>query len=1615
MRRACRPSPAWLRWAFPVCTVALLGPPPAAGQSCAAPSVGTPMVVPVGTGPWGAVVGDFEDRDGKLDVVVTQDAAGTVALYKGDGFGGLTYALDFSPVANPRDIVSADFNLDGFLDLVVAGPGSLLGVGEGSASGFVAAPSPDVGDSPSRLVVADFNRDGAPDVAVTSQSAGYVRVFLGNGDLTFTAYDYSPPFAFNDLPVPGATALVAGDFDRDGNPDLAVTTSANQVAVFLGDGTGFLGDGSGNPTAKATIGVGTNPLDIAAGDVDRDGKPDLVTANQGSGTASVLIGDGLGGFTLESPAVSVGSDPVQVALVDVDRDGWLDLAALLGNTGPPQVRILPGTSTPPPSFDDGSPVMVPLSGSSAPMGLAVGDLERDGRPDLVVTESATNQVVVVPNESGPDCPRASFGDAPRAFFAGNGPVSVAIADLDEDGLDDLVVAASTGQTLEVLKGTGNGYVGAGTVLVTGTIPRGVATADFNFDGHADIVAALGNQVQVFLGDGTGALAGGSSAGAGSPSAVVVGDFDGNGAPDVAATSQGTGEVYFFPGDALGGLGAPTITTVGAGPLALAAGQLNTGGVLDLVVANSADDTVSVLLGNGDGSFAVSTLPMTPGKGPWGIALGNFDGGGLDIVTADHDATPASVTVWSGVGDGTFGAATSFTVPGSFPFAVAALDVTADSNHDISVVTNDDALVLLVGDGAGGFAAPAEFPVRARPSEIAVLDADADGRPDLAVPCRDADSVVVLLARPPVPPLFTEAAKVGVGVDPTDIVTADLDRDGDLDLAAANSTDGTVSVLQNDSLGGFSVSVTLSVGPSPNAVVAADFDRDGILDLAVANRVDPGGTISVLRGLGGGVFDAAESAPPFLPPYASEVLGLPDDLAVGDFDGDGTLELAAANEATGTVTLIGVDPKVPLPAGPPYFDYSFEGTLVVGESPRRILVDDLDRDGKLDLVVVNRENLVAPLDDDLTVFFGDGSGGFTPPLNLQLGSGTSPLSVTSGDFDLDGDPDLAVAVFGSDEIALFTNQGSRIFSSPGASIPASFLPQFLTTADVNRDGKSDLTLAASGLAVRRGQCSLPPPACSLDLAFESSEDFVAGRSPTALVVADFNGDGLPDAALSNKDSDDVSILLSTACVRRRLVVSTSPAACGTGGPPYPLTAVVEVQDDGANKLTCSAGTVAASIAPGTGAPGAVLGGTPNIAVSLGEASFTDLNIDRDGLRYRLQFDLTGVPSALSRSLTLGPDATISGPPSFCGGSSGTYSVGPGYDHYLWTVGGIPASGSPSLLLSNPPLATGPHTLAVEAHVDGCLAVDSKNIYVGDLQSVTISTPGATTVCVDCLGGTVTAIATGGGAPVAQQWGYRTTSGSPTIIPIPGQTTPTYTINGLDFPGVGIFYLVETTTPTCPPASSLTSNEVPVTITASVPSGEVDSLGATSRGPGGVGENVLQWKNTVGNPDEILVRWNKASTGSSICSPPPDPTALPVSGEVVLSGPFSSTTVWTHGPPTFSPLELDTAYCYSVFVRPTAPGPYSPGRTVKARPFDTTSGPIWWAYATGATAVAPPTVGFDGVVALSNDRSVHSLERGINGGTWPSAWVPPILNGVVHSRSPIMPMPTPADPLLLVGDD
>ncbi|MCG6921803.1 MAG: VCBS repeat-containing protein, partial [Acidobacteria bacterium] len=1426
MRRACRPSPAWLRWALPVCAAVLLAPRPSSGQ-CAGPEFGSFGGPNVSGEPWGVVTGDFWGAtgapDGALDVVVAKRSANMVTLLRGDGAGSFMTPIDLPVGTGPTDVVAADFNRDGLLDLAIVvdaqalAPVNRVQLLPGTGSGFGPIADLDVGDLPSRLTTGDFNRDGKPDLVVVSWSAETVQVYEGDGILGFTLQTPQPVIPA-DIPV----AAVSGDFNLDGRPDLAVSIDdpglAGRVSIYLGDGTGHLGDTPSTENPFATITVGTTPLDIGAGDVNRDGKPDLVTADLASVALSVLIGVGNGTFTREPSSPAVGAGPVRAVLEDFDRDGLLDVATLNPPGSPPHVTVLPGSAVTP-FFDAGSPTTLLLSPSSTHEGLAAGDLDADGRPDLVATEGTDGNVVVALNTASPDCPRTSFLDAPRAFPGGNGAVWAAVGDLNGDGLDDLVIAASLGNRLEVLLNTGNGYAPAAGLSVGGAA-RGVAAADFDVDGNVDVVAAVGDEVQLFLGAGDGTLAPGTARPAGSmTSAVVAGDFNGDGAPDVAATAQLASFLYVFLGDGVGGLTALAPIDLGSGSRSLDAGDIDNNGTLDLVVARESTDDVVVLKGVGDGTFTPHPdSPLSVGDAPWGVALGHLDGDSLlDVATADQNAS--TITVWfrSALPAAGFENPVTLGTPDR-PFSVAALDVTDDGNGDVAAVIADNALVLFSGNGNRTFNTLVPHPVRRRPSSIAAVDADADGRPDLAVPCKDADSVVVLLARPPV---LARAPVVSVGSAPTGVVSADFDANGTLDLAVVNSADNEVTVLDNDGSGGFTPRPTspVSVGVgamSPKSIVVADFDRDGVLDLATSNSASD--NVSIL-------FGALTPVPTFAAGVTTAAGLTPDDLVVSDFDRDGDPDLAVCNSvSSGTVTFLSNDG-----AGV----FASQGTVDVGDSPTSIFAADFDGNGWPDIAVANDNSA------DLTVRYNDGTWSFASFQTLLLtGGDTSPVSVTGGDFDGDGDVDLATVAFGSSMLSVYENTGSSFATTP-TRFDAADQPLFVTAADLNRDGAPDLAAAADGMKV------LPAQGGVLD--FFPSEDVIAGRQPVELAVGDFNRDGVPDVAVVNQVSDDVSILLSSACQARRLVLSVSPPAppaCGLGSP-YPVPATVQVQDDGGNLALCATGAVTGSVVPGTGG-GGVYSGLPNpVPVSGGEALFNNHDITLAGLRYRLQFDLPGVFKVVSRSFTLEPSITVTGPPSVC--SMATYTAEPlvpPFDSYEWTLDvNPPPHGFGPTTTVDLADGLGPHTLWVDARMDGCVATDTTSIYVGDLTSVNISTPGATTVCVDCLGGTVTAAHTGGGTPYTHQWGYRTTSGSPTIFDILGQTADTYVINGLDFPGVGTYYLVETTRSACG-TDVVSTTEIPVTITASVPSGEVDSLGATSRGPGGVGENVLQWKNTVG---------------------------------------------------------------------------------------------------------------------------------------------------------------------------
>jgi FG-GAP-like repeat len=347
---------------------------------------GSPFAAPGATGP--LALGDL-NGDGNVDAVVSDSAAGRLVVLLGNGRGGLVAA---PPVATggtkPSGVALVDLNGDGRLDAAVANSGShkasvLLGNGAG---GFVAAPkSPFFTDSarPVSVVVGDFNGDTKPDVAVVNSSSADVSLMLGDGSGGLTLAG-PPVVTGGDHPGPAA----AGDFNGDGKLDVAVANESGDVAVLTGDGTGNLSRSAGSP-------FGLSPAALGAGDFNGDGKLDVAVANT-TGTVTILLGNGAGALSPLPAPITIGGAPAALSVADLDRDGRLDLAVANGGSGDLSVLLGDGLAgfTPAP----GTPVS---TGGSSPASLAVGDLTGAGKLDLVVVNAASASVSVLLNGVAP--------------------------------------------------------------------------------------------------------------------------------------------------------------------------------------------------------------------------------------------------------------------------------------------------------------------------------------------------------------------------------------------------------------------------------------------------------------------------------------------------------------------------------------------------------------------------------------------------------------------------------------------------------------------------------------------------------------------------------------------------------------------------------------------------------------------------------------------------------------------------------------------------------------------------------------------------------------------------------------------------------------------------------------------------------------------------------------------------------------------------------------------------------------------------------------------------------------------------------------------------------------
>jgi hypothetical protein len=332
-----------------------------------------------------------------------------------------------SPIAvgaNPEGVAIGDVNGDGNLDLVSANSGSdnvsiLLGDGRGRFRVAPGSPVP-AGPKPHLVALGDVNNDGKLDLAATQHDSNDVRIFLGRGDGRFSRAPGSP-FAALQSARPHNHGLAFGDFNSDGRLDVATSNqNDSSVSVLLGDGQGSFAPAEGSPFA-----VGRDPYPLAVGDVNGDGRPDIVTPNVRGNTLSVLLGDGKGGFAnAPGSPVQVAHRPYFVAVGDVNSDGHMDLAAAHDDIT--LVTILLGDGRGGFGSAPDSPVDIGHRAGK----ILLADVNRDGKLDLA---GAAGDFVVVWMGDG----RGRFAPAPGSPFRTRGHSwTLAVGDANRDGKPD---------------------------------------------------------------------------------------------------------------------------------------------------------------------------------------------------------------------------------------------------------------------------------------------------------------------------------------------------------------------------------------------------------------------------------------------------------------------------------------------------------------------------------------------------------------------------------------------------------------------------------------------------------------------------------------------------------------------------------------------------------------------------------------------------------------------------------------------------------------------------------------------------------------------------------------------------------------------------------------------------------------------------------------------------------------------------------------------------------------------------------------------------------------------------------------------------------------------------
>ncbi|MCC9645102.1 FG-GAP-like repeat-containing protein [Rhodopirellula sp. JC740] len=994
----------------------------------------------------------------------------TVVLNNGDGsFGSPLVLYERELYAYQTDVDSLsvrDLNGDGFDDIIFAetfAEGRLVTVlGNGDGTFAPAVETTFENHRIGNFKLADIDSDGVPDLfgrTITGGNRNYAMFWskgLGDGSFAepdaFIATRHAGP---DETPTP----YDLGDLDGDGDLDFVLSGEYPNIEVYHNDGIGNFTLVAELDPPNATAYYGPDWLNVA--DFTGDGQADILYFHVWTGTPlNLYVGDGSGVDFEHQVGNGVFSRLDNWATdhepVDLDGDGDLDL--VMGHEHSdwtsPRVLLNHGDGT----FEaieypmvDFSGDIKPYQGNDIARGALVGDYNSDGVLDFsyFTTGADFNGVGIRlgtrPGEFG--------GSASVPVFEGY-TGNLVIGDFNGDQIVDLMDLTLGESAL----GNGNGTYSDPIPAVNFVNGYTGSVADLNLDGLDDVVWARGNRYTVGISNGDGTftisddqLAEGSFYGYNS---LLARDFNDDGYPDFIAKTGVERQIDVHLNDPSNpGVFSRSFRYVlsdGSQGINVSQWQesfdvadYNADGILDLAFAERDLDTDSiaytvVMAGDGSGGFTeVSRSPVLDEASRSAAGVGNFyepgdynsgdlDGDGdIDLIAA----TSYGPRVYLNDGSGAFVFHSWLENPGNNQRGRDSWLVDFDEDGILDYMAlgtggytqvsvrlgNGDATfqppqrIGMVGGSGGGI------------SRMPFADVNGDGHLDFI---HNVNGVGNYNSS-------TTSIYAGRREDLVDLLAVDLNGDGNEELLAVQEQTDRLQIFVGDNLGGLTRIDDLLTGRAPKAVTTADLDGDGQIELITANRASR--DLAVFVGdLESGF--TASSVP---------LDGAPIDVEAGDLDGDGNVDLVALDDQSNALWVFAGDGTTILPE---------PTAIALGETPSRLTLADATGDGVIDAIVT------LPGSQRVMILPGDGVGTFEAPLYVDTDAAPSDVAVV--DLNDDSNPDLAIALPDSNVLSIVYGLGNNQFARP-QQVSVGESPTRVTLTDADEDGRMDLVVANSG--------------------------------------------------------------------------------------------------------------------------------------------------------------------------------------------------------------------------------------------------------------------------------------------------------------------------------------------------------------------------------------------------------------------------------------------------------------------------------------------------------------------------------------------------------------------------